>query len=274
MQRESVFFRELGSGPAVVCLHANASSSSQWRALMDRLAPNFRVLAADAYGAGKSPAWPGDRSLTLRDEATLVEPVFEAAGDSFFLVGHSYGGAVALIAALKRPERVRALIIYEPTMFSLIDADSPAPNDADGIRNAVVDSLALLQAGDLDGAARNFIDYWMGAGAFDLMPDRNRSMIAESIRNIDGWSNALLGEPTPLAEFARLDMPVLFMQGKQTTESARGVAKLLTAVLPNVRTVEFEGLGHMGPVTHPDVVNDEILGFLKGRVSRQPSLTS
>ena len=94
------FCREAGSGPAVVCLHANASSSSQWRALMDRLAPRFRVFAPDAYGAGKSPQWPSDRELSLHDEAALLEPVFERVGAPLALVGHSYGAAVALIAAL------------------------------------------------------------------------------------------------------------------------------------------------------------------------------
>ena len=44
------------------------------------------------------------------------------------LVGHSYGAAVALIAALACPERVRALVLYEPTLFSLVDADAPPPN--------------------------------------------------------------------------------------------------------------------------------------------------
>ena len=52
------FFREAGSGPGVVCVHSNASSSGQWRGLMDLLAARFHVLAADTYGAGKSPPWP------------------------------------------------------------------------------------------------------------------------------------------------------------------------------------------------------------------------
>lgn len=60
------FFREAGAGPGVVCLHSNASSSGQWRALMQRLAPKFHVLAPDTYKAGKDPAWPADRPVTLR----------------------------------------------------------------------------------------------------------------------------------------------------------------------------------------------------------------
>lgn len=76
---DTAFYREAGSGAAVVCLHANASSSTQWRALMDRLAPTFRVLAADGYGAGRSPPWPANKRVSLRDEVALLEPVFARA---------------------------------------------------------------------------------------------------------------------------------------------------------------------------------------------------
>jgi pimeloyl-ACP methyl ester carboxylesterase len=120
---------------------------------MEALSPRFHVLAADSYGSGKSPLWPIDREASLRDEVALLEPVFLRAGEPFVLVGHSYGGAIALIAALSQPHRVRALALYEPTLFSLIDADSPPPNDADGIKNAVKAASACLDAGDARGAA-------------------------------------------------------------------------------------------------------------------------
>ena len=50
MQMPKPFVREAGAGAPVVCLHANASSSAQWRGLMDELSPTCRVLAPDGYG--------------------------------------------------------------------------------------------------------------------------------------------------------------------------------------------------------------------------------
>ena len=60
-----------------------------------------------------------------------------------------------------------------------------------------------------------------------------------------------------------LDLPVLYMTGSRSTASARGVARILTTALPRVEVLEFEGLGHMGPVTHPDLVNKAIQRFLE-----------
>ena len=256
----AAFFREAGSGPGVVCLHSNASSSAQWRGLMEALAPKFHVIAADSYGAGKTPH-PG-RKVTLRDEVELLEPVLANAGDPFSLVGHSYGGAIALVTALKYPRRVRALALYEPTLFALVEQESPSPNDVDGIRNAADAAIALVNAGDPVGASRRFIDFWMGGESFDRMPERNREAITASIVSIEAWKEALFGDPTPRAAFARLDIPVLLITGSRSPLSSRAVTQRLRRVLPRVEVTELEGLGHMGPVTHPQPVNDAIRRFL------------
>jgi len=257
------FFREVGDGPGVVCLHANASTSGQWRGLMDLLAPRFRVFAPDSYDSGKSPHWPSDRVIRLRDEAALIEPVLTRAGSPLALVGHSYGAAVALIAALANPRRVRAMALYEPTLFALLDAETPAPNEADGIRNVVTEAGLALDAGNQDDAAARFIDYWMGTGTWAKTPAQRKPSIAASVTNVRRWGHALFTEPTRLEAFRSLDVPVLYMVGKRSTASARGVARLLVSALPRVELVEFENLGHMGPVTHPDLVNEAIRRFLE-----------
>lgn len=251
------FFREAGSGPGVVCLHSNASSSAQWRGLMESLAPKYHVIAADSYGAGKTPH-PG-RKVMLRDEVELLEPLFAKAGDPFALVGHSYGGAIALVAALKHPRRVRALALYEPTLFSLVEK----PDEVDGIRNAADAAIALVNAGDLVGASRRFIDFWMGGESFDRMPERNREAITASIVSIEAWKEALFGEPTPLAAFSELRAPVLLLTGTRSPLSSRAVTQRLRRVLPRVEVTELDGLGHMGPVTHPQPVNDAMRRFLE-----------
>lgn len=256
------FFREAGKGPGVVCIHSNASTSGQWRALIDLIAPKFHVLAPDSYDAGNGPHWPSARVISLRDEAELIEPVLARAGSPLSLIGHSYGGAVALIAAVTNPRRVRAMALYEPTLFALLDAEKPASNDAQGIRDAVADATAALDAGDRDAAAERFIDYWMGEGSWRQTPESRKRPIAVSVTNLRRWAHALFTEPLPLDAVRSLDVPVLLMSGKRSTDSARGVARMLAATLPRVEFVEFEHLGHMAPVTDPDEVNRTIEQFL------------
>lgn len=263
MSTPEPFCREAGTGPAVVCLHANSSSSAQWRLLTERLLPHHRVLAPDSHGAGKGPAWPAGRALTLADEVQWLEPVFAAAGTPFSLVGHSYGAAVALMAAVKEPQRVRALLLYERTLFALVDAACPRPNEADGRRAAVERAHTALVAGDRAAAAEHFIDFWTGPGAWRATPEARRGAIEAAIVNVNGWGRALFGEPTPLAAFSALRMPVLLMVGRDSPVSARAVARLLEQAMPNLETIEFDDVGHMGPVTHPELVNAAIVDFLR-----------
>ena len=260
------FFREAGTGPGVVCLHSNASSSSQWRTLMDRLAGRFHVLAPDSLGAGKSNDWPAAARATLQGEVAFLEPVFQRAGDPFVLVAHSYGAAVALVAAASLPGRISALALYEPTLFALLDQESPAPNDADGIRQAAALAGVALDAGNPDRAAAYFIDYWMGDGAWARTPEARKPSIAASVSHIRQWESALSTEPTPLSAFSALDIPVLYMTGTESPASSRSVARLLLSVLPNAQHVEFDGIGHMGPMTHAETVNDAICRFVESTV--------
>ena len=258
------FVRQAGSGPTVVCLHSNASSSAQWRGLMDQSAPEFTVHAADSYGSGKSPDWPSDRAITLDDEVRLVEHLILGAPDKPVLVGHSYGAAIALMAALRNPQRVRALALYEPTLFALEEAALPPPNGVDGIRHAVALAGQALDAGNADAAARHFIDFWMGADSWDATPAERKPAIEKSVSNVRRWGHALMTEPTPLADFSALTMPVLYMMGSRSPESAHAVARRMVPVLPCVTVKTLAGLGHMAPVTHAETVNGVIAEFLQG----------
>ena len=68
---------------------------------------------------------------------------------------------------------------------------------------------------------------------------------------------------TLVQAFSGLDVPVLYMVGEDSPAPSRAVARLLTRVIPRVEVVEFAGLGHMGPVTHPEIVNEAIRRFLE-----------
>ena len=259
-----IHFREAGAGPAVLCFHSNASTSSQWRELMERLAPRFRVIAVDQLGAGKSPDWPNGTDGWLDDDLALVAPLVESIAGPLHLVGHSYGGALALKTALRYGERVQSLAVYEPTLFALNYAA------AQGIRDAAGDSAQAVERGDLDAAAERFLDFWMGKGAWQSIPEARRPPIAASMRAIRYWANALTHDATPASAFHALRVPVLYMVGARSPASSLGVFEVLSKVLPEVQVVRYEKLGHMGPVTHPDVVNEDIERFL----ARQLPLSS
>ena len=252
------YFREAGSGPAVLCLHCSASTSGQWRPLMEQLAGRYRVIAPDLYGCGKSPAWPAERPMWIDDQIALLAPVFERAGERFHLVGHSYGGAIALKAALGLKPRLASIVLYEPVLFAVLlraEPQSEAAREIVAVRDDVV-------SGDSEAAAERFIDYWMGGGTWAATPEARRATLVDAVKGQRPEWHSAFNEPTPLEAFAALDVPALLMTGTSSTAAARAVARLVGGVLPRVRVEEIEGLGHMAPVTHPGAVNARIERFL------------
>src|SRR3954471_9190311 len=102
-----VEFLEQGSGEPVLLLHSSGSSSAQWRSLIETLRQRYRVLAPDFYGCGRTGAWPKD-SFALADEAEIACALLRRAGGRAHLIGHSYGGTVALHVARRFGHAVRS----------------------------------------------------------------------------------------------------------------------------------------------------------------------
>jgi len=112
-----VDFLEAGSsGPVVMLVHSSVAGARQWRRLMDDLKDQFRVRAVNLYGYGKTPPWPNEKRQTLDDQARLVEAALPAGADDIYLVGHSFGGSVAVKAAARLKGRVSRLVLLEPTL--------------------------------------------------------------------------------------------------------------------------------------------------------------
>jgi pimeloyl-ACP methyl ester carboxylesterase len=262
--------RRAQAAPRVVCLHASASSGRQWQALQRSLADGYQVLSPDLYGSGDSPPWPPGRGLTLADEVARLEPVFEAAGESCHLVGHSYGGAVAARAALTYPGRFGSLVLIEPVLFGLLLAEDPRQPAAREIAAVCQHTRAAVEIGALDSAGERFINYWMGAGTWAGMPPPRRAAIAQAMPGVCSQWTAIFGETAPLSAYSSLDLPVLYLVGGQSPASTRAVGRLLTQALPDVTSAELKDAGHMAPLTHPDLVNAAIREHL-GRVGSRLS---
>lgn len=257
----------------VVLLHSSAASARQWDALAERLRPDFDVRAIDLHGHGRRAAWPHGRPLSLDDEAALVLPVLERAG-RVHLVGHSYGGAVAMYLAARYPERVRSLAVFEPVLFRLL-ADLDPQGAATREVLAVFDGIGVhLSTGQLVEAARTFVDYWSGPGTWGYLPREQQQHLAARMPSVSQQFHVVCRQSLPSAQVEGLALPVLCLSGARTTAAAARVAGLLRALLPGADHVTLPGMGHMGPITHAAAVNDGLAAFLAQHAGARISLAS
>lgn len=246
------------SNPAVVCLHASTSSSRQWRVLAETLEEMpYRMIAPDLYGYGQGPT-PSQR-FSIEDEVDWVLEHLDP-WEPFHLVGHSYGGGVALKVAQRVPARILSLTLFEPAAFGYLKTTETAAFSQ--IFNMASDVKRMVDSGNSTNAAVRFIDYWNGERAFEQMPDPLKKAVVNGMTKVRLEWDVIFGATSDLAELIPLRMPTLLLSGTGSTQAAQAVAHLLHHSLSDSHLVLLEGLEHMGPVTHPSVVNAYILHFL------------
>jgi pimeloyl-ACP methyl ester carboxylesterase len=248
-----VAYTDQGEGPPVLAVHGSAASGRFWRTLGERLRSRYRIIAPDLPGYGASPWRADDRVADLE----VVSAFARAVGEPLHLVGHSYGGALALRAARELGARVASLTLIEPAAFDLLDGPARAEIEAVAARH-----LELVADGELEACATHFMGYWIGTDAWAAMPEENRARIVATMPKIAAEFRALFRNPETPRAYRRLRTPTLLVRGTRTTLAAYAVIERLAATLPQHELVEIADAGHLAPLSHPDAVNAAIATHL------------
>ena len=261
--------------PDVIALHCSGSSGAQWRRLAEALGPDYRFHAPDFFGSGDAGPWPGERAFTLAEEAAPIIASIDRADRPVFLVGHSYGGAVALYAAAARPGRLAGLAVYEPTVFHLLRVAGPSAAAAfDEIRAVSRACDGHVLVGDLNAAAAGFADYWNGPGTWTGLKSEIRTGLRRWIGKAPLEFRAIFDEVTEPEVYRNITCPTLILRGSRAPAPTRAVAARLAALLPDNRCAVVDGAGHMGPLSHADVVCARIAAQIRSVGARLPGVAA
>ena len=246
----------------VIALHCSGGNARQWRALSQTL--GRRVWAPDFIGSRATGHWGGEHPFTLADEAAPVISMLDALSAPVHLVGHSYGGAVALKVACARPAQVASLALYEPTPLHVLKAAGPdAQTVLAGVAAISAEIDRAVLAGDHRTAARAMVEYWNEPGAWAAMREDVQADMIRYVPKACLDFRAVVSERTPLAAYRHLRCPALVMQGEHAHEAAQVATRQIGRALrfASLRTVF--GAGHMGPLTHAETVTAMLAEFIR-----------
>ena len=232
----------------VVLLHSSGLSSRQWAFAAARLrARGDTVIVPDLVGHGEAEPWPEPRPFTFREDVARLAELISAQPEPIVLGGHSYGGFLALQAALAVPDRIAALWLYDPVAFGTLD---PA-RDAEAITE-----LAAIELDWRRGAERwmtSFVDYWGGPGAFAALRPPMRAEFLRVAWVVQEGVRSLTLDATPASAYRAIAAPARLATGEHSPIAARRVIERLGEVL-HATTATIAGAGHMGPMTHAEQV--------------------
>jgi pimeloyl-ACP methyl ester carboxylesterase len=258
------------AAPVIMLVHGYGDSFLTWEPMIERLAPDFRVITIDLAGHGLTRA-PADYTPDMDRFAEQVDALAGQLGlPPFVIVGNSMGGGVAWQTAVRFPERLSGLVLLDaagwpadaskPTPLAFKVIGSPAgrylvqrietrPLTAQGLRMNVVDKSLITP---------EFVDRWV------------------EVQRAPGHRAILMGirpgkhtQATPEI-LAKIATPTLVLHGEQDVVIEPEAGRKFAAAIPGARLVTYADAGHLPQYEIPDRVAADVAAFARTLTAPSP----
>jgi pimeloyl-ACP methyl ester carboxylesterase len=252
--------------PPIVLLHGATFRSEDWENIFPRLATRYRVIAYDARGHGKSGRAPGYAIGDFADD--LLRVIDQVAAAPAIVIGHSLGGATALVAAARKPAAIKALVLEEPVVdnwdrdwraeyYKAVRATLDKAADPATFKRAVA-SLPLPSRGP---RGERTVGEVRGFYAADRLATYYKDVDPEFVEQFghakpDGHELVVSAIPT---------MPTMLLAAFASDGSALkdGEAEQLVKSWPHAQLQKFPGVGHRIHGLRPDPFLEALEPFLR-----------
>jgi len=263
-----LFYQEEGKGPPLLLIHGFGASTYTWRYVAPELAQTHRVIAVDLKGFGQSDK-PFDERYSVFDQAELLaQLIVDKDLRDLTLVGHSFGGGIALLLALEANQRLEGritrLVLLDsiaypqniPVFFRLLDMPLVSQLGVRMVPPSVQTRVALRIA-YLDDSKIDPDEVEIYAAP--LKTAAGKHAIIHSARQI---------MPKDLAEIAQrystIELPTLILWCDHDRIVPLEVGLKLRRTLPNSTLRLIEGCGHMPQEEQPASTLQLLKGFIGG----------
>jgi pimeloyl-ACP methyl ester carboxylesterase len=268
-----------GSGPLAHFSHATGFCAGLYSPLAERLRPHLQIIGMDDRGHGKTKAWADPEKLANWDifAGDLIH-FFRFLDEPIIAMGHSLGAVVSLLAAVRRPELVRALILIDPTLLPFrwmwlwflakktgLARFAPIVYRAARRRSVWPDRETILAAYrdryPFKAWEEDFLEAYIDQGTEQTGEGTIRLCCEPA------WeSRCFFACPHDVWRYVpRLKQPTLIIYGAESDTFLQPAVKRFKAKVPSATFSRFEGTGHFVPMERPEETTKTILDFLMGR---------
>lgn len=252
-------FLRSGHGPEeALVLHCMLGQARGLDMMMARLGNQMSMIGMDLPGHGQSEEW--DKS---RDYAEMARDMGVGLLERpAHLIGHSFGGYLALRIAVDHPEMVRSLTLIEPVFFAAAKhASEAALKSYERGARAYMGAIAV---GDLVTAARGFTGEWGDGSAWESLKPDAMEYITSRMPLVAASGPALARDKGAVWDgLGALDVPCLLIEGQTSPPVIRAIGDALEGQIDGLRRETVPEAGHMVPLTHAPEVAELIGAFIR-----------
>ncbi|MCX6022810.1 MAG: alpha/beta hydrolase [Chloroflexi bacterium] len=260
-------YREAGSpdGALIVLAHGALSDKSTWSLQEPSLAAaGFRAVSLDRRGHGETAASLDPTQHTIEtDAADLLALLDVLQSPPAVLAGHSYGGTVVLEAARQAPERVRALVLLEPTILDLLARHEAGAALVAGWRVAADETMIRYRAGGDDEALDYFLSHSLSPNWRQMLRPQVQEVLRRNVPALPAQLAALLRYRLSPDDLAAIHVPTLLVRGVASGDDDRLTSDLLARHLPQTDEVTIPDAGHAMHGQNPTAFNAALLAYLE-----------
>ncbi len=246
-----LYYEVKGEGHPVVLIHSGGADLRDWKYVFPVLANDYKVIAYDGRGAGKSPTPTEDVNCVedlkaLLDHLKISKPT---------IVGHSMGGQIAADFALEYPESISGLILIAPSLSGF---------------NYSTEFLTYMNkineaAPDID----KMIEISQSAPLYQVVQSSphkklTETMLRHHINRAFKWPafNMIWPDPPAAERLEELTAKTLIIIGTEEFPDNLRVAEYFHQHA-NAKVIEIAGSDHMVTLTHPDTICHHITSFIE-----------
>jgi pimeloyl-ACP methyl ester carboxylesterase len=248
-----LYYEVHGAGTPILGIHGSPSSAVFWEDAATDLAELGRCILYDRRGYHRSAWSEPPPAIDLEDQLDDAVAVLDHVSDApAVVIGRSTGGLIALALAVRRPDRVRALVLLEPALFSLHP-------DARRWARELREQVLAFEGAAVDTVVHRMFDLALGPEFWESLPEAARAVFAAGgtamLAEMRGAGLDLSAEPFSPGpeELARVRLPTLVLSGDASYDAAMAVDDRLVAELPDARHEVVPG-GHVIHPAHPAVL--------------------
>jgi pimeloyl-ACP methyl ester carboxylesterase len=255
-----LYYEVRGTGPSVLLVCGLAGDAGYYDALADILAANFAVATYDRRGYSRSPRPAGWNQTSIEEQADDAAALLSALGLApAILFGSSAGGPIALDLTLRHPDKVRGLVLHEPSVYTVLPTEFVQVQFA-GFTPPIEQAM---KAGGPKAAQQTLLGALAGAGGFDSLatPEVRERWLsnAELVFGME-FPNMLLSYHPDEQAIARIKVPVLVLRAEESHPANVAAAEWLAA---QTKTTLLECPGtHFVYCQEPQALADAIGPFL------------
>jgi pimeloyl-ACP methyl ester carboxylesterase len=246
-----LYFEQQGSGPPIVFIHGSYATTSTWKNMVQHLANSHHCISIKLPGHCETPN-PADFSQpSIETELTIVEQVVgQLTQEPIHLVGHSFGGVVALAQALKGTLNVNQMTLYEPVATWVLERSGD--EEMSGRVNELLAKHEYEMSNELPSVCGHVINFWGGDDTFEALPDFIKDSMVRLVKNnIRHWG-VIAAMDSKITDLYRCNIPTRLVYGDQSNPVAGAICNHLEEHLPNSNKYIIKGASHFLVSSHTD----------------------